>query len=127
MFCFSIRPSLWLGLFFFLPDVASGGVPANPCATCHPHEVAGYSHSAMAHSLRRPADELAGSFFHAPSGTKFTIHSEKDGLWQRMERDERALALGPDSAVAEEDAGRAWMQAGKLDKAVDHFERAVKA
>jgi hypothetical protein len=40
----------------------------------------------MAHSLRRPADEPVGSFEHAPSGTGFTIHSEKDGLWQRMER-----------------------------------------
>jgi tetratricopeptide (TPR) repeat protein len=40
---------------------------------------------------------------------------------------ERALGIGPDSAVAEEGAGRAWMQAGKLDKAADHLERAVKA
>jgi tetratricopeptide (TPR) repeat protein len=40
---------------------------------------------------------------------------------------ERALALGPVSAVAEEDAGRAWMQSGELDKALDHFEQAVKA
>jgi tetratricopeptide (TPR) repeat protein len=40
---------------------------------------------------------------------------------------ERALAIGPDSAVAEEGAGRAWMQAGDYDKALDHFERAIRA
>jgi len=87
MFRSSIKPSLWLGLFFFLPALAHSASPVNPCATCHPREVEGYSHSAMAHSLRRPADEPVGSFDHGPSGTKFTIHSESDGLWQRMERD----------------------------------------
>ena len=40
----------------------------------------------MAHSLRRAGKEPEGSFVHAFSGTKFTIYSNKDGLWQRMER-----------------------------------------
>jgi hypothetical protein len=41
----------------------------------------------MAHSLRRAGREPDGSFTHSLSGTKFTIFSNKDGLWQRMERD----------------------------------------
>ncbi|HEY6291515.1 MAG TPA: hypothetical protein VI455_08140 [Terriglobia bacterium] len=41
----------------------------------------------MAHSLRRPGKEPEGSFEHAASGTKFTIYSDRDGFWQRMERD----------------------------------------
>jgi predicted Zn-dependent protease len=39
---------------------------------------------------------------------------------------ERVLQLGPDSAVNEENAGTAWMQAGQMDKAIDHLERAIK-
>ena len=39
---------------------------------------------------------------------------------------ERVLQLGPDSAIAEWDAGRAWLKAGQTDKATDHLERAMK-
>lgn len=41
----------------------------------------------MSHSLRRPGREPEGTFEHTLSGTKFTIYSNKGGLWQRMERD----------------------------------------
>lgn len=41
----------------------------------------------MAHSLRRPANEPTGSFVHAYSGTKFTVYSNTQGLWQRLERE----------------------------------------
>src|SRR5215472_1065289 len=80
------RPSPWLGLLLFLVS-ALPAVAVNPCAACHPRETEGYSHSAMPHSLRRPADEPVGSFVHSASRTTFTVHSGKDGLWQRMERD----------------------------------------
>jgi hypothetical protein len=40
-------------------------------------------------------------------------------------RFERVLELGPDSAVGESDAGRAWMRAGNMDKAASHLERAI--
>jgi len=59
----------------------------NPCATCHPKEVAGYSHSAMSRSLRRPGKEAEGDFEHSLSGTRFTIYSNSKGLFQRMERE----------------------------------------
>ncbi len=83
---------LSLGQFLLLtviPSVNLGvAFGANPCATCHPKEVGDfYSHSAMAHSLRRPGKEPEGSFQHSLSGTKFTIYSNPQGLWQRMERD----------------------------------------
>jgi hypothetical protein len=58
---------------------------AHPCESCHPNEVAGYSHSAMARSLRRPGNEPTGTFITS-SGTRFTIRAESKGVWQRMER-----------------------------------------
>lgn len=61
------------------------GLAANPCQSCHPKEVAGYSRSAMSRSLRRPGKEPEGSFTTA-GGTKFTIYADRDGTWQRMER-----------------------------------------
>jgi len=39
---------------------------------------------------------------------------------------ERVLELGPDSTLNEENAGTAWMQAGRTDKAMVHLERAIK-
>lgn len=62
------------------------GLAAHPCESCHPREVAGYSHSSMARSLRRPGSEPEGSFTAADSGTRFTIRSDGKGTWQRMER-----------------------------------------
>ena len=57
---------------------------AHPCESCHPKEVAGYSHSSMARSLRRAGKEPDGTFTAA--GTRFTIRSDSKGTWQRMER-----------------------------------------
>ena len=57
----------------------------DPCAACHPKEVAAYAHSAMAHSLRRPATEPQGRLTTS-SGTHFAIRSSATGTWQRMER-----------------------------------------
>jgi tetratricopeptide (TPR) repeat protein len=62
------------------------GLAAHPCESCHPKEVAGYLHSSMARSLRRPGREPEGSFTAAGSGTRFTIRSDSKGTWQRMER-----------------------------------------
>jgi hypothetical protein len=61
------------------------GLAAHPCESCHPKEVATYSHSSMARSLRRPGNEPEGAFTTA-SGTRFTIRSGSKGTWQRMER-----------------------------------------
>lgn len=70
-----------------LSSFISFGAPVNRCAACHPSEVEGFAKSAMARSLRRAGKEPEGSFIHSVSGTKFTIYSKSDGLWQRMERD----------------------------------------
>jgi tetratricopeptide (TPR) repeat protein len=59
---------------------------AHPCESCHPKEVAGYAHSGMARSLRRPGKEPEGKFDDAASATAFTIRSDGRGTWQRMER-----------------------------------------
>jgi hypothetical protein len=59
---------------------------AHPCESCHPKEVAGYAHSAMAGALRRPGREPEGTFTAALSATRFTIRSDSKGTWQRMER-----------------------------------------
>ena len=45
---------------------------------------------------------------------------------EAAQRFERVLELGRDSAVNEENAGTAWMQAGQMDKAMDHLERAIQ-
>jgi hypothetical protein len=83
---FVLRQRLLIGLLLLLPSFLSVSFAANPCAICHPDKVEGYSHSAMAHSLRRPSREPEGSFEHSFSGTKFTIYSNSKGFWQRMER-----------------------------------------
>ena len=60
------------------------GLAAHPCESCHPREVAGYTHSSMARSLRRPGNQPEGAFTAA--GTSFTIRSGSNGVWQRVER-----------------------------------------
>ncbi len=45
---------------------------------------------------------------------------------QAVERFERVLRVGPDTAVNEQYAGMAWMQAGQTDKAAQHLERALE-
>ena len=59
--------------------------PANPCAVCHPREVAGYMRTGMARSLRRGVEGVPNSSFtHRSSQTTFTItHS---GMQQGIER-----------------------------------------
>ncbi len=46
---------------------------------------------------------------------------------EAAKRFERVLQLGPDSAVNEENAGTAWMEAGQMDKAMNHLERAIRS
>jgi hypothetical protein len=58
------------------------GLAAHRCESCHPKEVAGYSHSNMSRSLRRAGNEPQGAV-----GTTFRIHSDGKSTWQRMERD----------------------------------------
>src|ERR1041385_1568112 len=57
---------------------------SNPCQKCHPGEAAGYTHSAMARSLRKAGNEPAGAFTTA-SGVRFTIRSDGRSTWQRRE------------------------------------------
>ncbi|HEV2232150.1 MAG TPA: tetratricopeptide repeat protein [Terriglobia bacterium] len=70
-----------------LPFTSSYSNSDNRCVICHPQEAKGFSRSAMARSLRSAGKEPEGTFEHAYSGTKFTIYSNQQGLWQRMERD----------------------------------------
>lgn len=73
----------WRGCVLFLAPLS---LIAHPCQSCHPKEVAAYSHSAMARSLRQPGNEPDGAFTAAGSNTRFTIRRNDRGLWQRMER-----------------------------------------
>ncbi len=63
----------------------SSALAAQPCAACHPKEVAGFEHSAMAHSLSRGATQPDGTVSHEFSGTKFDIHSDASGMWQESQ------------------------------------------
>ncbi len=56
------------------------------CVFCHATEVEGYARSAMAHSLRRAAQEPGGTV--AAGDTKITMHSSAGGYWQRWENGE---------------------------------------
>ena len=60
---------------------------AHPCAICHPQEVAGFTATQMGRSLSRSGHEPSGEYFHALSKTRFTIHTGRDGMVQRMERE----------------------------------------
>jgi len=60
------------------------GVAAHPCESCHPKEVAGYSHSSMSRSLRRPGKEQEGAFTAADA--RFTVRSDGKATWQRRDR-----------------------------------------
>jgi hypothetical protein len=63
----------------------SGWAEPVVCARCHPHEVSGYSKFSMARSLRRADREPAGEFRNS-AGTRFTVHSDGNGTWQRIEQ-----------------------------------------
>lgn len=67
--------------FFF-----SSLLAAQPCAVCHPKEVAGFARSAMSHSLSSGATQPDGAFVHSVSGTKFEIRSDASGMWQAYQR-----------------------------------------
>src|SRR2546427_4851608 len=58
----------------------------HPCAKCHPKEVAGYAVTQMARALGPPKARPPGKFFHALSGTRFSIQSTPARMVQRIER-----------------------------------------
>ena len=61
--------------------------PTNPCASCHPHEVAGYQRTAMAHSLSHVAPQAKGTFTHGLSATTFVIQPHEGRTEVVMKRD----------------------------------------
>ena len=63
--------------------LAGEPVGASRCKVCHSAEVEGYSHSAMAHALRRAGQEPTGAVA-TPSG-KITMYSSPTGSWQRLD------------------------------------------
>lgn len=73
----------WRG---FVALLAPLSLIAHPCQSCHPKEVAAYSQSAMARSLRPSGNEPSGTFTAAASNTRFTNHRDNKGLWQRLDR-----------------------------------------
>jgi hypothetical protein len=58
---------------------------AHPCQSCHAKQLAGYSRSSMARSLRRAGSEPSGSFATADAKTRFTVRADRGATWQRME------------------------------------------
>ena len=57
-----------------------------PCARCHPSQVQGFLATPMGRSLGPPGRVPSGSFYHAVSGTRFSVRSSPDHMTQRMER-----------------------------------------
>lgn len=62
-------------------------IAANPCASCHPKQVAGYQKTGMANSLSRAANQPSGSFRHAISDTAFEIRTTPKGQIHTIERE----------------------------------------
>ena len=72
-------------------QISAGQVVSEPsgasrCQFCHPSQVEGYAGSAMAHSLRRAAQEPAGTV--STPDEKITMASSPTGYWQRLESGE---------------------------------------
>lgn len=84
-----IWPAL-CGMMFLTAYAASAEsrfAPAeHPCARCHPKEVEGYAVTQMARALGPPKPGLSGKYFHAGSGSQFTIESTGSGMVQRIVR-----------------------------------------
>jgi hypothetical protein len=66
-----------------LAQLVSQPSGASRCQFCHASEVEGYARSAMAHSLRRAAQEPDGAV-NTPDA-KITMYSSPTGYWQRLE------------------------------------------
>jgi hypothetical protein len=64
-------------------QIVSEPAGASRCQFCHPSQVEGYARSAMAHSLRRAAQEPAGTV-DTPE-EKIMMYSSPAGYWQRLE------------------------------------------
>jgi hypothetical protein len=64
-------------------QIASEPTGTSRCQFCHPSQVEGYAQSAMAHSLRRAAQEPRGAV-DTPEA-KITMESLPTGYWQRLE------------------------------------------
>ena len=70
---------------------AAAQLPTEPkgagrCQVCHSAEVEGYARSAMAHSLRRAAQEPNGTV--SIPGGKIEIYTSPTGYWQRLQSGE---------------------------------------
>ena len=64
-------------------QIVSEPAGASRCQFCHPSQVEGYARSAMAHSLRRAAQEPVGTVNTLEE--KITMSSSPTGYWQRLE------------------------------------------
>ncbi len=64
-------------------QIVSEPAGASRCQFCHASQVEGYARSAMAHSLRRAAQEPVGAV-KTPE-EKITMYSSATGYWQRLE------------------------------------------
>src|SRR5262249_24798808 len=84
---------------------------ANPCESCHPKEVAGYSRSNMSRSLRRAANEPEGVV-----GITFQIRSDGQTTCHGMEREGKSAEYGVTYVI-----GSGSHASGHLIQAGGHF------
>lgn len=110
---FSLRPTVRLTLALLVVV----GALAEPvvCSRCHSKEVSGYSKFSMAHSLRRADQEPAGAFQNA-AGTKFAVHSDATGTWQRIQQGRQVSEYRVDYAI-----GSGNHATGYLVRIADHL------
>lgn len=93
-----------LGLLFTLPALGQ-----NPCASCHPNEVAGYAASGMARSVGRPTNHPEGSVQHGISASRFVIDQSESGMRHRMLRSGRTVEHDIPFYVGSGRTGRSYL------------------
>jgi hypothetical protein len=58
----------------------------HPCQSCHPVQTKKFLESPMGRALSKPSGGESGEFFHAASGSRFTIRSNESTALHKLER-----------------------------------------
>ncbi len=83
-----------------IPLLVPAALSAQVCATCHPHEVAGFAKSGMSRSLALAGgNQPDGSFESTFSNTHFESRTTPEGVWQSFQRANESAKLRVQYAI----------------------------
>jgi len=109
--------------------LAGLSVYAEPCASCHPRQAAGYARTGMANSVGKPAGQPGGSMRHSLSQSRLEIRVGPATMTHRLERDGLAANYNADYFVGSGANGRSYLTAigGRLFQSPASYYTARKA